>query len=343
MRSASLNVLGSLLTSKFTKAHTLSVLVSLLQQLKSAMPASNRNFPQPSANADQFGLLLQKDAIFCAIGVNPTSIMNYMQTDFHNFYFQMLADEFQACLSLDGNNIARNIIFRRLLLLISQFRECFTPELRVVILQNAIIPGLSDKDVIVRLSAAESKQALLSSSSLTSNELAPYSTALCSNLLNLISNLHELDLHIRVLPFLKLLIERLEQHIIPLVPAIVGLLPFLWSISANRAPLDMTPKADLINTSFDDQSNQRVLLRQSTIKILTHLVTSLGPQSVNLYSFAIPVLVSCTYVEDDPNEDEKDLLAEEVLLFIYRLFYCKGFGIVVIHNKECASINSRVA
>jgi hypothetical protein len=213
--------------------------------------------------------------------------------DFRHFYQQILCAEIQAACSSGNQSVGRAVLLRRVVLLLGEWTDLVPADMRVDVLKQAIVPALGDSDLLVRLAAADALSLALNQTELQSIHIADMAQSICQYLLSLIAGTSEVDLNCHLLKCLKEVIERLEHHIKPAAMTIAQSLPALWDRGSQTS-----------------DSDQQVMMRQSVIRIMSHLVTALGPESVNLHGLAVPMLQYCLNA-DEEGASVKDLFLEE--------------------------------
>jgi hypothetical protein len=231
----------------------------------------------------------------------------------------------------------RHVLLRRVVLLLGQWADLVPAQMRVSLLRDAIVPALADQvlstrsmicdaldrylsrlfshssfclltrahlsfslsppcqDLLVRLAAADALQLSLDTPELSGEQLGPLAAPICQQLLQLIATTSELDLNCHLLKCLRTVMERLEHHIRPAAALIAESLPALWNRGQQASDTD-----------------QQSLLRQTVIRIMSHLVLALGPESVALHPLAVPVLRYCLS-SDEQDSGLKDSFLEEAL------------------------------
>ena len=186
---------------------------------------------------------------------------------------------------------------RRVVLLLGRWTDIVPREMRAELVRRAIVPALGDRDVLVRLAAADALALAIAHHDLPAAEVADLVAPMCQQLLALIAGVSELDLNCHLLKCLKGVIERLESHIRPAAALIAQALPALWERGSGVDDLD-----------------QQTLMRQSVIRIMSTLVGALGADSVGLHALAMPVLHYCLNSDEDGEAGNiKDSFLEEAL------------------------------
>ncbi|KAK3740103.1 hypothetical protein QZH41_012340 [Actinostola sp. cb2023] len=157
-------------------------------------------------------------------------------------------------------------------------REMHTTSPRLKLLRRRV-PWLISQWVNVKLSA--SVRPLLYESLIflmRDHEDLVYMSASFTSLFNLLRQVTECDTKMHVLHVLSMLIERIGAKVRPHIGLLTMYLPHLWQ-----------------------ESEQHNMLRCAILATLTHLVQGMGADSVNLYSFLLPIVQLSTDITQPPH------------------------------------------
>ncbi|CAI8005956.1 Importin-11 [Geodia barretti] len=163
-----------------------------------------------------------------------------------------------------------------------------SPSLLTSIYFNLLAVLRPQEDLVIRLTAADSLRLVIDDFEFSAEEFSPYLADCVQLLVQLLCTVSQPDTKLRVLTVLSILMERMESHIQPHIPTLLQCLPSLWE------------------TSTQENSS---LLRIGVLNTLTNIVRGLGPLSIQLHEFVLPVV----HLATDVNTPEHVYLMEEGL------------------------------
>jgi hypothetical protein len=138
---------------------------------------------------------------------------------------------------------------------------------------QALLLLLSNSDFVTRMTATASFARLVNDCNFDASQFMEHLHPVCEQLFQLLSIAPESEGKLHVLNLISLLIERMEDKILPLVPRILVWIPQLWKEAAEHN-----------------------LLKSAVVVTLQRLVSSLGVQSDKMYDIVLPVLAYATAI-----------------------------------------------
>lgn len=232
-------------------------------------------------NSDSLDLLT-KDSILCIFQLSSNSIKskcNFSELLFNYFIPQAISND-------------SPLIKRRTCLIIDEWiDESINSELRIKIyefLANLLIN--SGNDIILKLTSIQSLKYLIDDWEFRKKDFQNFSTNIINESINLLNNLlKSIETKNFILKFLSILIERNTPLINDLILIeIVKIIPVLWENSNN--PNEM-------------------IIKNSLLRILKDLITSLNKNSYKIYDIVIPLIPYCC----DSKSEYYSLLCEDGL------------------------------
>jgi hypothetical protein len=239
-----------------------------------------RNVQAVDANAE-FDSLRLKEAVYKAAGLGAFQL--YDDIDFDSWYQSQLLAELQV------NEPRYKIVRHRVVWLIGNWATVkLSPSLLTSIYSTLLAVLRPQEDLVIRLTAADSLRMVIDDFEFSAEEFCPYLADYVQLLVQLLCTVSQPETKLRVLTVVSILMERMNSHIQPHVPTLLQCLPSLWE------------------TSTQENSS---LLRIGVLNTLTNIVRGLGPLSIQLHEFVLPVVRLAT----DVNTPEHVYLMEEGL------------------------------
>ncbi|KAL8949896.1 MAG: hypothetical protein Q9222_004034 [Ikaeria aurantiellina] len=228
--------------------------------------------------------VMQKDSIYCAIGLAAPALEDMM--DF-NAFLGIFAQEVQI------NEPGYNILRRRIAIVLGQWLSVKDGMDRPLIYQ--IFQHLLDKDqplndLIVRITAGKQLKNVILPFDFSFEAFRPYASNILRKLLHLIDEVVMTETKLALLSTLSMLIQSAEEEIEPFADLILSFLPSVW-----------------------EQADTEYLTKQSVLGILTTLTSAIKNNSDQYHSMIIPLIGSSVDVESDTRvyliDDAMDLWA----------------------------------
>lgn len=234
--------------------------------------------------------VLIRDAIYCAIGLNASSL--YDEFDFDAWLTQGLSND---VLSQDSRS---KILQRRAAITIGQWVlvKCKKENRHIIysILQHLLDPSKGGSDRVVRLTAVSNLGICINEWEFESESFAPFQDYCFSRLLDIVDEVVELDTKLTVGRCIGDMIERIDSQVVTHASEILRRMPVLWQESGDE---DMLKSAILvtltklvhavkeksngtyhvtlpmIRMSLDKQSNKHVLLLEDALELWQAIMT----------------------------------------------------------------------
>ncbi|XP_077988870.1 importin-11-like [Glandiceps talaboti] len=225
---------------------------------------------QGITDVENMSALLHKDAVYNAAGLAAYELFD--DVNFDTWLTSQLLPELQ------NKNSRFKLIRRRVVWLIGQWVGVkLATNLRPTVYE-ALLPLLADnEDMVVRITAAQALK-IVDDFEFKTDQFMPYLETSFQLLFQLLQQVSECDTKMQALHVMSFVIERVERQIRPFVSSLVQYLPLLW-----------------------EESAEHNMLRCAILTTLIHLVQGLGPASVSLYSFLLPVIQHSTDVTQPPH------------------------------------------
>ncbi|EIN10324.1 ARM repeat-containing protein [Punctularia strigosozonata HHB-11173 SS5] len=259
------------------------VLLTLANQYKQyVVPMLQTTFNQVIATpTPDLPSIIQKEAVYCAIGRCAHRLRDVIP--FGQWLEQSLLPDSR------DTNPNYPIIKRRIAWVIGKFVADQCVPAKDPKIWDVLVHLLEDRqagtDSVVRLTAAIAIQEAVDSIDFDPNVFEPYLQTAVTELLRLTSEVDSLESKRRVAQSLNVVIERVEERIVPLISMITAPLPALWNESASDW-----------------------LFKTSLLLTVTKLIESAKAQSTPLAPLVVPLIQECFSVPETRLHLEEDAL-----------------------------------
>ncbi|KAF9434480.1 Importin-11 [Entomortierella beljakovae] len=221
--------------------------------------------------------LFLKDSIYCAIGLGSHDL--YGAIDFDSWLNGQLTQEVQ------NSDPSYSIIRRRIAWMIGKWVSVnISKEARPQVYSVMLHLLRPEEQLAVRLATAQSLRTCIDDWDFDPTTFAPFLELSVNGLRLIIGEVEEPDSRMRILNCMSIIVERMDEHIVPYAQQIIELLPPLWQASANQN-----------------------LLQSAILVIMTKLVESLKSQSVGLHALVMPLI----RLSVDPSQEAHVYLMED--------------------------------
>ena len=149
-------------------------------------------------------------------------------------------------------------------------------------LYSALVGLLSEEDVALALTSAQTLNELINDFGFEMAPFAAYAPQLLTQVLRLLERTEEGSSKMTAMQVLTLLIERLGDHAQTFAPAVAAALPEVWSYACNASG---TPGA------CDESS--AAMVKAGVVRAATQLTLALGGAAEALFGFSVPVAAHC--------------------------------------------------
>lgn len=240
------------------------VFLDLLVHYKTLLtPPLLEYFSQATAtNAD----VITKEAIYTAMGASAPNLGE--DFDFYTFLSTTLVQDAQF-----SGPLAK-VLRRRIAILISIWVPIHLPEVGQPLIFDIYRHLLNDKDEnndeVVRLTAARQLKEIADDFKFDEKLFANYAPDILPQIMNLLPDLAVEDTKQAIFETLRVLIQRMEEHVLPFADPIMSALPALW-----------------------EAAGEAYMMKGAIIGVLSALVYSIGAKSRNYQQVMLPIIAQC--------------------------------------------------
>ena len=220
---------------------------------------------------DNFELILQKEAVYHAIGLASYELFD--EFNFDTWFINQLVPD------LHKSGVEYTILHNRVLWLIGRWINVkFSAPNRILLYQIICNILKESKDIVVKLTTSETLRLAVDEIDFKVEDFEPFLEASFTCLCKFLMDVSECDTKMKVLNVISLMIERVGIKVRCYMSVLTEYLPALWSLSEDHN-----------------------LLRCSVISAVTHVVKNLGEDSERLQQFIIPVINLSTDTKQPPH------------------------------------------
>lgn len=267
----------------------LSLLTTFRTRLAPAVITYINNILQETAGSLETPKILLRDAAYLAIGIGSYELYDYIG-DFIGWYRSQLRGEI---LNTDPR---LKIVRRRATWLVGKWVEKIDKTSRKDIYAS-IYSALCDPDIVIKATAVKALHSLVDDFQFYVQDFIEFLDPYIKKIFELLLNSEKMDTKLQTLNSISVLIEKMEDKILPFAPQMMECLPPLWE------------KAD--------KSGEN-LMKIAIIVALTKLISTMGNSSVGLYPVVLPLIA---YSSDVDQPDQIYLLSDGLELW-YRVMEC---------------------
>ncbi|KAK6098360.1 hypothetical protein MT418_002396 [Batrachochytrium dendrobatidis] len=221
------------------------ILVSMLRE--ASVPTTQSN-------------ILLKDAVYSSIGLTAHDLFDWL--DFADWTRTHLVHE------VSRKEPEFKIIRRRVACIIGQWVQVKAPEdLRSTLYQILLSLMDRDEDLVVRLSAVINLQRCVDDFDFQPQSFQPYLESNVTAFIQLLEDVDEFENKMKIINCLVVIIERMDEQILPHISPILHVLPQLW-----------------------ERSESENLFRASIVTVIGKLLKALRSESIKLNEIVMPIL-----------------------------------------------------
>ncbi|KAI4262276.1 MAG: hypothetical protein L6R42_002545 [Xanthoria sp. 1 TBL-2021] len=227
--------------------------------------------------------VLQKDSIYGAIGLAASVLEDKL--DFDSFLRNTLAQEVQ--IDQPGCGVLR----RRIAIVLGQWlpvKDGLDRPLVYQVFQHLLDKGTPSNDLVVRITAGRQLKNVIIPFEFKFEQFEPYATTVLHRLVALIEEVELSEIKLALLNTLLVLIQSVEEKIVPFADQIISVLAPLW-----------------------EQAGSEFLLKQSILGILSSLISAVKGESRKYHALLIPLIDSSVDIASETRvymlEDALDL------------------------------------
>ncbi|KAJ3279966.1 Importin-11 [Borealophlyctis nickersoniae] len=210
-------------------------------------------------NPDAQALLL-KDAVYCAVGLCAHDLYDYVD----------LVSWFRTKLRIEATirDPSYKYIRRRVAWVLGCWVPVkYSPEIQGDVYTTLLSLMNPNEDTVVRLTAVLHLKICIDVFEFEPQLFMPYLENAVALSIQLLNEVDENEIKMKILNCLTVIIERMEEHVKPYALRITRLLPGLW-----------------------EQSEDQHMFRAAIVETLSKLVAAVGANSMSLHGFVVPII-----------------------------------------------------
>ncbi|OLN82896.1 Importin beta-like protein [Colletotrichum chlorophyti] len=224
-----------------------------------------------------------KEAVYTAMGLAAANVVGSF--DFDSILVSTVLQDAQQ------QGPLYKVLRRRIAILVSNWVTVkIADDSRPIIYQlfrHFLNPADPTNDIVVRITAARQLRWIVDELDFNAEAFLPYAAEVLNELLQLIQNVDSDETKLAILESMRILVQRLENHVSQFADFIMSSLPAVW----------------------ENSGTEEYMIKQAVIAIFTALVMSMGSASQKYQNLMIPLLSEAA----TPGSDLHTYLIDEAL------------------------------